>query len=107
MDEHSSGRGSKFLKRVLDAGITWEVVARLSGDENLERRIKFVWKDTVKRCPVCTPHTRQTTSNGRKISDLTMWEDYFVNRKARKLPPVDKPVETQVKSEPDFYELPF
>jgi len=54
LQEHASGRGSLFLKKVIEAGITWELVATFpNATENFERRIKEVWKNTSRLCSIC------------------------------------------------------
>lgn len=75
MEEHKQGR-SGFMKRVHDAGIAWQVVATFPGaTENFERRIKTVWKNTTRICPICSGG--HEVGKKVRISDLDMWEAYW------------------------------
>jgi predicted GIY-YIG superfamily endonuclease len=53
LDYHRRGRGSKFLKAVVDAGIDF-VVSRtwVEGDRNFERKLKNM-KNARRLCPIC------------------------------------------------------
>ena len=52
IDKHMSGEGSKLLRAVTEAGITWSVVKTWEGDRNFERSLKNK-KNTPKLCPRC------------------------------------------------------
>lgn len=48
---HAAGRGSRLLKAVIAAGITWTVVALIPGDRHLERRLKS--HAATRYCTLC------------------------------------------------------
>lgn len=80
MKEHLSGNGSKFMARVKKKGINWQCVVKVPGaTENLERRIKYIWKDTTKRCPICSKKPKKI-SGQHSITDLEMWDRYWMEK---------------------------
>lgn len=58
MDTHLSGSGSKLLRAVTKAGITWRVVKTWSGDRNFERALKNR-KNSSRLCPCCKTGRRK------------------------------------------------
>lgn len=59
IQRHMSGRGSKLMRAVMQAGIPFAVARKWEGpeaDRNLER--KFHRRNNTKRlCPICTPES--------------------------------------------------
>ena len=49
---HSAGKGSKLLKAVAEAGISWTVARTWPGGRNEERRLKNQ-KNAPRLCPIC------------------------------------------------------
>lgn len=85
--EHRQARyQDSFMGKVNAAGIGWHVARTIPGaDENLERRIKEVWKRTSALCPCCTDKPRKIYINGQarhRVSDLRMWERYWDQKTA-------------------------
>lgn len=84
MKEHRSGTGSRILAAANEAGLSLEVVRTFEGaTQNEEARIKYLWKNTPKLCPCCTPGALQRdpfTELKPKVSALRMWEDYWQKR---------------------------
>lgn len=76
--EHSKATWERgFMGKVNSQKIKWKVARIFEGaDENLERRIKFVWKNTKRICPCCTENPI-TPSGHTQVSDLKMWERYW------------------------------
>lgn len=82
MKEHHAARyQDSFMGKVNAAGIKWEVARVIPGaDENLERRIKFIWKRTAALCPCCTEKPKEIKiGTGYQVSELRMWERYWDN----------------------------
>ena len=52
MQRHRDGKGSRLLRAVNQAGISWEVVQTWDGDRGLERQLKEL-KNAPKLCPKC------------------------------------------------------
>lgn len=80
MNEHRKAKwADSYMGKVNAQGIRWKVARVIpNGDENLERRIKFIWKRTAALCPCCTDKPRQiTVGYTYQVSELQMWERYW------------------------------
>ena len=65
VEYHKSGKGSKFLKAVAEAGIEFDVMRTWKdGDRIFERKLKNQ-KNAKKLCPICNPKKTVHLNNGR------------------------------------------
>lgn len=83
LSEHRAAKyNDSFMGKVNAAGIGWSLARAIpNANENVERRIKHIWKQTKRCCPVCTETPRAISpTESYAVDDLQMWERYWAEK---------------------------